>query len=379
MAKLIHIFKAGKHQPLSGGPIEFSEEMLQAAVDAYDPAVFDAPLVVGHPSIDAPAYGWVGGLHIADGQLYAEPVDVDPQFAELVEKKRYKKISPSWYMPDSPNNPKPGKLYLKHVGFLGAVAPAVKGLKSASFADGEEGVVEFADWDKITVSNAFRRLREWIIGKDGLEVADQVMPTYELDQLIIRAVEEPPQPLPAFSETPTETPTEGDTSMTPEEKARLEKLEADNAALLAKNAELTTQAASFAEAETKRKKDQAHADNVSFAEGLIKEGKLKPADQKQTVALLDSLAAQGGTVEFGEGEGKQSKSQLEIYKAQLSAGPKVVDFSEQTHAGDEAGVASFAAPDGMAVDAGRLELHNKAVAYAEKHSVSYTDALAKVK
>ena len=38
----------------------------------------------------------------------------------------------------------PGKWYLRHVGFLGAAAPAVKGLKPVEFADDGGGVV-FAD------------------------------------------------------------------------------------------------------------------------------------------------------------------------------------------------------------------------------------------
>jgi hypothetical protein len=33
-------------------------------------------------------------------------------------------------------------LYLRHVGFFGAQPPAVKGPKSASFADGEQRVIE---------------------------------------------------------------------------------------------------------------------------------------------------------------------------------------------------------------------------------------------
>lgn len=167
--------------------------------------------------------------------------------------------------------------------------------------------------------------------------------------------------------------------MTPEEQAEMDQLKAANATLTADKAKLEGQVASFAEAETKRKQAQAHADNVSFAEGLIKGGKLKPADKDTTVALLDNLAAQSSIVEFGEGEGKQSKTPLAIYKDQLSAGPEVVDFGEHAQGGGEEGVASFAAPDGMQADPARLELHNKATAYAQKHSVSYADALAKVR
>ena len=45
-------------------------------------------------------------------------------------------MSISLFLPKSSANPKPGKLYLKHVGFLGAAAPAVPGLKPVKFMGG---------------------------------------------------------------------------------------------------------------------------------------------------------------------------------------------------------------------------------------------------
>jgi hypothetical protein len=44
---------------MSGQALAFSESDLQATVAAYDPAKHEAPLVVGHPTHDMPAYGWV--------------------------------------------------------------------------------------------------------------------------------------------------------------------------------------------------------------------------------------------------------------------------------------------------------------------------------
>lgn len=73
-------------------------------------------------------------LAAGDDGLNAEPHQVDPEFAEMVNAGRFKKISASFYTPDAPNNPVPGVYYLRHVGFLGAQPPAVKGLKQAEFA-----------------------------------------------------------------------------------------------------------------------------------------------------------------------------------------------------------------------------------------------------
>ena len=53
--KPLHIFKPGKHVAMSGANLNFSEADLAATVLAYDPALHEAPLVIGHPKHDAPA------------------------------------------------------------------------------------------------------------------------------------------------------------------------------------------------------------------------------------------------------------------------------------------------------------------------------------
>lgn len=144
-SKPIQIFKPGRHTAMSGAELAFSESDLAASAAAYNPALSEAPIVVGHPALDLPAYGWVKSLAFADGGLEAEPDQVDPAFAEMVAAGRFKKISAAFYPPDAPKNPVPGVYYLRHVGFLGAAAPAVKGLRTPAFAE-DDGVVtlEFA-------------------------------------------------------------------------------------------------------------------------------------------------------------------------------------------------------------------------------------------
>ena len=140
-APRIEIFRPGTFTSTEGVVVSFSAADLQAIADAYDPAVFDSPIVVGHPEQDAPAYGWIDRLEMDGDRLVAIPRDIEPSFAELVRAKRFKKVSARFYQPDAASNPKPGETYLKHVGFLGAAAPAVKGLKSVSFAADESGTV----------------------------------------------------------------------------------------------------------------------------------------------------------------------------------------------------------------------------------------------
>ncbi len=142
--KRIEIFKAGRHTDMSGTQIDFSAGDLIATAAAYDPALHEAPLVIGHPRTDDPAYGWVYRLLSPGESLFAELGRVDPAFVDMVRAARFKKISASFYMPGSPQNPVPGVYYLRHVGFLGAQPPAIKGLQPVAFAAFGEGTIEFS-------------------------------------------------------------------------------------------------------------------------------------------------------------------------------------------------------------------------------------------
>ena len=81
--KPLEIFRAGTHTAMSGITLSFSEADLDGMVAAYDPGRHQAPMVVGHPAADAPAYGWVRGLVRAGDVLQALPEQIDPAFAEL--------------------------------------------------------------------------------------------------------------------------------------------------------------------------------------------------------------------------------------------------------------------------------------------------------
>jgi hypothetical protein len=164
----VEIFRAGRHQSSGGAIVDIGAADLAATAASYDSALHEAPAVVGHPAHDRPAYGWVKRLKVQDGALVAWFDQLDPEFAELVKAGRFKKISASFYRPDAATNPKPGRWYLRHVGFLGAQPPAVKGLKPAQFGDaGELGVVSFAGppLDTDNVGELVRAAQAWQAGR----------------------------------------------------------------------------------------------------------------------------------------------------------------------------------------------------------------------
>lgn len=127
------IFKAGVHTDSSGRVVRISVEDLQQIANAYEPALAAAPLVVGHPELDMPAYGWVKRLTVEGEELLAEAEDVAAEFAAMVNQRRFPNRSAAIFLENTPGNPKPGQKYLKHVGFLGAAPPAIRGLKPVTF------------------------------------------------------------------------------------------------------------------------------------------------------------------------------------------------------------------------------------------------------
>ena len=143
----IEIFRAGSQTDNTGNTLNFTLADVQAMAACYDPAKHEAPLTLGHPSDNKPAYGWVRSLQaLPDGRLMMLADQIDPAFAEGVKSGRFKKRSASFYPSNHPSNPAPGSWYLRHVAWLGALPPAVKGLADASFSvQSNDGLLTFDD------------------------------------------------------------------------------------------------------------------------------------------------------------------------------------------------------------------------------------------
>ena len=187
IAKPLQIFKVGVHTDGSNRTLHFSASDLAASAQAYDPQKHEAPLVVGHPSTDAPAYGWVHRLLFEQGALEAMPHQVDAAFAALVNDGHLKKISSSFWLPDAPGNPVPGVYYLRHIGFLGAAAPAVKGLRTPTFSDADDtGVVtlEFSMQEPPMADNDPLAAREAALAKTEAELKAKADAQAALDQTL---------------------------------------------------------------------------------------------------------------------------------------------------------------------------------------------------
>ncbi len=142
--KKLEIMKIGSVTAKNGKTYNFTELDLRRVAESYNPHLFRAPLIIGHPEEEAPAYGYVQALFYDNGKLLAEPAKIDTQFAAMVNSGKYPNLSASFYAPHSPGNPTPYTLYLRHVGFLGAWPPAVKGLALPEFGERGSHIIEFS-------------------------------------------------------------------------------------------------------------------------------------------------------------------------------------------------------------------------------------------
>lgn len=371
----IEIFAAGTRACDDGRVFAITQADLKASADAYDPALHEAPLVLGHPDHDSPAWGGVKALQVdADGKLSMLAQQVAPAFAEGVQAGRYKKRSACFYEPTDPNNPKPGIWYLRHVGFLGAKPPAVKGLRDVRFAQGDTAAVSFSESDG-TAARLWRSVREFLLTQFGADTADRVAPDYLVASLERKALADEltdtgagmPGIGPAFSE-PTPLKTQEDTSMDKELQAKLEAEEAARKKAENETAALRTQLAAAHAAQTTAR----HASHVAFAEGAVRAGQLLPKDQAELVAVLDQVAdaAASKPVQFGEGDAARAADPVALIQRLVSGQAAKVQFGEFAPGNTGATTGTRGMTD--------ADLDKLATAHAAQHRVSYAEALRAV-
>lgn len=130
----IQIFRTGTHTDSRGRKMKWTERDLDRIATSYDPERREAPIVVGHPKANAPAWGWVAALRRRGQVLEARFRQVAPAFRKAVREGRYKKRSISLY-PDRT---------LRHVGWLGGMPPAIEGMADVKFAGKKTRTYEFS-------------------------------------------------------------------------------------------------------------------------------------------------------------------------------------------------------------------------------------------
>ncbi len=124
----IEVFRAGDY----GARGAWSEADLDRIVADYSPQVHEAPVTLDH-SQNGPALGWVRALRRVGQALVARLGGLDAEFLKRLKDGAFKKRSVELYR----QAPGTGRPYLRALTFLGAAAPAVKGLADPVFSENE--------------------------------------------------------------------------------------------------------------------------------------------------------------------------------------------------------------------------------------------------
>ncbi len=336
----IELFRTGT----AGDNGEFTNADLDQIVSNYRPGqpnFEEAPITIGHPTGPAPAWGWMESLKRIGSTLLGKPKDVQPEFEEMVEKGLFKKRSVGLVKRDN-------GWTLNHVAWLGAKAPAIKGLADCQFAGSDESVkidFEESDMAEQNQEGVIAGITAWLERRFPSTAPNAPATFTEADvkriagEAVTAAVTEAVKPLQTQIDDHKKTFAETQTSVATVATQQ----RADAAILKVKN-----------------------------------KGAWVPAFDVQGVpALFAELAKAETVVQFGEGDKKVTKSPLDVMVEFMEGlGPIVpADRLAKTEAGaGKSSTRTYAAN----ADPNSVKLHEATEARAKKDNITYAEAMGKV-
>jgi hypothetical protein len=339
----IEIFRAGDYSKAGKGVI--TPDDLRRVVRNYDPSYHEAPETLGHTADDQPAYGWIDALMLDGDKLLARESKVDPKFEEARKAGKFKKRSAAFYQDDAGN-----VTGLRHLAWLGAGIPEVKGLQDIAFDDhGQKFIsVDFGEEETVSADN-----------KTGFEQFKAFFA-----ELLKGGSPEPK----TFSEDDVKRiAAEAATAAAAPLTAKIAALETDSAAQKTQFAE---REAALAGGEVKQRATAAVA-------RLKTAGKWIPAFDKMGLGpIFEELAASKLTVEFGEGDKKKQVTALETLTLFLEGLPKIVPGGKIVEFG-AAPAAHGASSGDPLTDAARARQKERKADNGGK-GISFGEALAEV-
>ena len=382
----VDICRTGTWTGTNGKTVTVDTKHFDELVSAYatqDPA----PIVVGHPDVDSPAYGWVEKIRRVGDRLQMKARNLMPEFRTAVEAGHYTGRSLATAQ---------GKL--RHIGFLGGRAPAVPGLSPTQFASEPEMVVELAEGDLSTrqgtrflarvVSGILRSLRDQTIDEQGIEAADRLFPSWDIDHASsiandLKGDEPVSDTSPIFSDP---TPTTEDYPL----KKPVPASTPDAAALAAKEKAIEKREAAL----TKRETDLLAAEHLSVCDAALEPhvsaGRILPGERAGIAALLASLPTDDASaVTFASAEDDRAEitqKPHEILDALFAALPKRVEYPElgggpmppNNQSSKDAAFAVPADTANVTIDEGQMATHGRIMEFAAQNGITYRAALLRV-
>ncbi|KAF0145104.1 MAG: hypothetical protein FD156_1215 [Nitrospirae bacterium] len=297
--KLVSALRIGTFKDSNGEEHTFDVKRLDAIASAYNPQFNEAPEVIGHPKTDDPAWGWIKSFKREGDILFYEYRDRVPAFQQMIDLKMFKHRSIKLGADG---------ITVKHVGWLGAKAPAVKGLPVTFKAEDEGVTIEFSeDEGDIGVMEKMKKML--------MEMMDMISGKK-------KQADGPPEKGKMQMEEKEEGMGEIDElkkKLTEHEGKIAEFSERDSA----KDAEIACLRKDLAD-KTAAERKQSFA---AFCESKEMEGKIPPAVKPVVIEFMEILS---GTqeFEFSEGDGKLKAQPVERFKTLLSGLKKTIEFSE---------------------------------------------------
>lgn len=327
----IEIFRAGDY----GAKGNITPADLQRVVRNYDPTYHEAPATIGHPADDKPAYAWIDGLMVDGDKLLAREKQADPKFDEARKAGKFKKRSAAFYC-DADGN----VTGLRHVAWLGAMPPEVKGLQDVAFDDhgskfitvdfGEDGQV--AAGEK-TFAEQFKETFAALLGLGSAPNAPRTFSEADVTRIANEAAVAATKPL--------------------------------QTEITSLQTKLTAQQTEFTEREKQLAGGEVKQRAVAAAARLKTAGKWVPAFERQGLSLVfDELAKVTTTIEFGEGDAKKKVTPLETLVLFLEGLPKIVPDGRMT-LGAVPGARGNKSTGDPLTDAARARQKEKNITFAE--------------
>jgi hypothetical protein len=190
------ILKTGTFTAKNGKKVTFQESDLDKIIANTD-LTTEPQFVVEHPSYDKLGFGTIAELKRIGNYLFALPKHVEEKFKNAVN---------SGELPGRSVSIDETNFGLSSIGFLPKeISPAVDGLGSYAFSsentsaqlqlilpgaeshfaeienDRYEFSLEVSSWTFKSIQTILRNIKNWIIGKESLEVADNLIPEYYLN------------------------------------------------------------------------------------------------------------------------------------------------------------------------------------------------------
>ena len=350
--------RPGTFTDFSGKPATFTPADISAIADGIKSQIaagYMPPLVKGHPRADSPRKASIVDAKVGGKNTLMVKLDkVEPKFAEEVKNGEYPYVSVALYKDYSKG--------LRHLGALGGIAPAVKGLQPLEFGEDSDDVICFAAPFESSAQSAFRtlgrlfrRLREKLIEKESVEEADSIYPEWDLKTLEdfeSPTTQESLGEAASFAEGSPEKQEkpEGITQGYPESdsfKKENEALRAEVEALKAEKAKAESEAAKNAFAEK--------------LNALERAGKLRAPQRAHAEKIFELIG--GSSLSFAEGDAKAAEESLLNMLASIE--PPVKPGEHQ-----------FA--EGSAEPGNALAAKEKIEELVSKEGLTYTEALNKL-